>query len=135
MPLADKGGQNDNGFITLVAGETIPAFRAVRIDTNGNAVLATNKTDQVLGISQNDVAANEHLRIKLIGAPGTHRITVNSPVTMVDGGTKLWLAHAAAGKFTPTNPTGGMVWFRALADASGDNSIIEAVHNWNQPAS
>ena len=65
--------QNDQGFGTFVASGAIPAYIAVKLQSDGTITAAANDTKGI-GITQEDVADAGYCNVKLWSAPGTFMV-------------------------------------------------------------
>lgn len=120
--------QEETGFKGFTAAAALAAYRAVELGADGTVNYPNANADKILGITQNAVAAGALVTVKLMSAPGTFKVTVDSAVVAAAGGATLYCdGVSAAGKFQSADPGGGVITFLALEAASGDGSVIEAV--------
>lgn len=114
----------NDGIVTRIAAAALEAYRAVELASDGTVNYPDAVSDKVYGITQGKCAIGEPVAIKLLTAPGTHKLTVASSHTMAAGGRELYLT-ATGGKFDDADPGSGVKWMIATEAASGDGSIVE----------
>ena len=115
--------QNDSGFRTFTANAAIEAFRVVELKAADTVGIPDAVADRVIGVTQHAVASGDLVTVKLIAAPGTHRVTVASSVA---ANAALYMT-TTAGKVDDADPGSGVLWFVALEAGAGDLSVIEAL--------
>lgn len=110
--------QNDNGFLSPIAGEALAANRAVKWSA-ANTVNYCDATEKPCGVTMAAAASGAPVLIKHVSAPGTFRVECNAAVDFGDP-----LYTAADGKVDDADPGSGVLWFTALETTSGSGSLV-----------
>lgn len=121
---------NDGGFFSATAGEALAAHRLVRFDASANLVYCDDE-EEPLGSTLYAAASGATASIKLMTAPGTHKLTCSAAVTFAvtsdERGTPLYCDNDGKVSNTGTNQK-----FVAFQSGAGDGSIIEAMAVFNK---
>lgn len=116
--------RNDNGFKTYEADEAITLYSRVKLDSDGKITNA-GLTDIAIGTLQTNpaLAAGDYVSVKLVSAPGTHRVRVKEAVA---AGALLYTE--ADGEVQDTAQATAFAEWKALEVATAENDIIEALY-------
>jgi hypothetical protein len=121
----------DNGVKTFkvsTAGAVAKARLVMLGATAGTVAYPTALGDKIVGTTLAGGAVGDDIPVKLINAPGTHKVTVNASIAMAAGGVLLYpIVAVVAGKLG-ADPGGGSLRFLGLeASTGGDGSVIECI--------
>lgn len=112
---------NTTGLKAFTAGEALEAYRRVKIDSSNKAFYA-DADDQGDGITEDKVAINDLVTVRMNNVPGTRKVTCSAAVDAGD-----ILTGADDGKVNDVATTDGPALYRALSAGSGNNSVIEVI--------
>jgi hypothetical protein len=114
--------ENEVGIKTFTAGEALEADRRVKLNAAGTAVVYAGVGDRMIGLTRDKAANGGQVEIKLRNFPGTRRMVAAAAIA---AGARIY--GAASGKIDDDSTTTGPCEGYALADASGDGSVIEVL--------
>jgi len=115
--------QNNNGFRTYLAGETLLEGTRVKMDTTANQVVYADASDVGIGIIQQDVASGSYAVGKAFNDPGTALLRVND--ASVTAGDAL---YAAADGEVTTTANNYLVGY-AIEAGTEANQLLECAIN------
>lgn len=118
--------ETNDGIRTFTAGEALEAHRRVKL-TAANTVSYADAGEAHIGITTDGCASGDLVSVKLKNHPGTVKVTAAGAITV-----NADVYGAADGKVSTT--LSGAVVFIALAAASGDGSVIEAMPELTEAA-
>jgi hypothetical protein len=116
--------RDDTGFKSFVAGEAIPLYSRVFLESDGTITLCT-LAEKSIGTLQTKpaLAAGDIVPVKLRTASGTHKVRVKEAVAI---GAALY--GETAGEYQDTAEATSFLEMQALEAATAEDDIIEAMY-------
>lgn len=108
---------------TVTAGEALTAYRCVKLDTDGTAILTTSINDTVYGVTLEAAASGARVSIAIEGIVA---VTVDGNATNITYGDQM-ISHSSAGDAQKIGSTAATVYktfARSLGVATADGARI-----------
>lgn len=99
-------------------------FSAVKLDTNGNVILAVAATDQVIGVLENGPKANDTADVFLRSGNGSYKIKAGGTIAI---GQKLTIDSSGRAIYVTGTPTAGNEIVGVALEAGVVGQIIEVL--------
>lgn len=105
--------------ITLKAAGTVPAYRTLKLDTNGDVVVTTAITEDVIGVSLKAAASGEYVEVQTAGIA---KVTASAAISIAGQ-----VMPGASGKVAASSGATSKSIGIALTASAADLETIEVL--------